>query len=82
MYAPYERQPFMMCIPQQLNPRARGTVSLRSADPYDPPVIDPNYLSDPRDVDDLVAGKNNLHVEWEITTPGYMKIEPETGVKR
>ena len=28
----------------QLRPESRGTVSLRSADPFDHPVIDPNYL--------------------------------------
>lgn len=46
----------MMCIAQQLHPRSRGRIWLRSADPYDHPIIDPNYLSDPRDIDDIVAG--------------------------
>lgn len=57
MYRPYEKQPMMTCFPHQLNPRSRGTVTLRSDNPYDPPVIDPNYLADPKDVDDLVEGK-------------------------
>ena len=33
-----------------------GSVSLRSANPFDAPVIDPNYLSHPDDVEALVAG--------------------------
>ncbi|PRH87883.1 alanine-phosphoribitol ligase [Labrys okinawensis] len=32
-----------------LQPRSRGTVRLRSADPADHPLIDPNYWSDPYD---------------------------------
>ncbi len=33
-----------------LHPRSRGTVRLRSADPADAPLIDPNYFSDPHDL--------------------------------
>ncbi|MFP5307587.1 MAG: GMC family oxidoreductase, partial [Gammaproteobacteria bacterium] len=39
-----------------LRPHARGRVGLHSADPLAPPQIDPCYLSDPRDIDELVAG--------------------------
>ena len=37
-------------------PRSRGRVELRSANPFDAPKIQPNYLSDRRDVDTLVEG--------------------------
>jgi choline dehydrogenase len=37
-----------------LSPRSRGTVRLRSADPADPPVIDPAYLRHPDDVTRMV----------------------------
>ena len=37
-------------------PHSRGSVRLRSADPRIGPRLDPNYLSDPRDIDVLVAG--------------------------
>jgi len=37
-------------------PRSRGRITLVSADPLDQPHIDPNYLSDPRDLPQLVAG--------------------------
>lgn len=35
---------------------SRGRVGLRSADPDAPPLIDPGYLTDPSDLDILVAG--------------------------
>ena len=39
-----------------VTPASRGSVQLASADPHQPPVIDPNYLADPRDVDRMVTG--------------------------
>ncbi len=36
-----------------LRPRSRGTVRLASADPAAAPLIDPNYLADPRDRRDV-----------------------------
>jgi choline dehydrogenase-like flavoprotein len=39
-----------------LRPRARGSVSLASADPRMPPRIDPNLLGDPDDMERLLRG--------------------------
>jgi choline dehydrogenase-like flavoprotein len=39
-----------------LRPRSRGTIRLRAADPLEPPAIDPNFLGDAEDVEDMVAG--------------------------
>ncbi|KWR91292.1 GMC family oxidoreductase [Cupriavidus sp. IDO] len=39
-----------------LRPRSRGQVWLASPDMRKAPLIDPCYLSDPRDLDDLLAG--------------------------
>ncbi|NEW26594.1 GMC family oxidoreductase [Nocardia cyriacigeorgica] len=39
-----------------MRPRSRGTVRLAAADPDVPAVIDPRYLSDPGDIEQLVAG--------------------------
>lgn len=39
-----------------LRPRARGSVTLRSADPRDLPVVDPNFLGDPEDLRISVEG--------------------------
>lgn len=39
-----------------LQPKSRGRVTLTSLNPFDPPVINPNYLEDPGDLEDLVDG--------------------------
>ncbi|MXN78035.1 choline dehydrogenase [Burkholderia sp. 4701] len=39
-----------------LRPRSRGSVTLRGNDPAAAPLIDPAFLDDPRDLDDMVAG--------------------------
>ncbi len=39
-----------------LRPRSRGTVRLASADPKEPPLIDPNFLADPYDRKMAVEG--------------------------
>jgi len=39
-----------------LRPRSRGTVRLRTGDPDDNPLIDPNFFSDPYDVEHGLAG--------------------------
>ena len=38
-----------------LRPRSRGYIGLASADPLADPLIDPNYLDDPADLDKLVT---------------------------
>ncbi|KAI6042562.1 hypothetical protein EDC04DRAFT_2891936 [Pisolithus marmoratus] len=45
-----------MILPTLLRPTSVGTVRLKSADPWDDPLIDPNYLSTQHDVDVLVRG--------------------------
>jgi choline dehydrogenase-like flavoprotein len=44
------------CHVAVLRPRSRGSVRLRSANPLDPPRIDPNYLADGTDLETLLAG--------------------------
>ena len=39
-----------------LRPLSRGRVALRSADPFAAPLIDPNYMAEPADVEQLVRG--------------------------
>ena len=42
--------------PTLIRPQSRGHIALRSADPFEPPVIQPNYLSDEADLRVLVEG--------------------------
>jgi choline dehydrogenase-like flavoprotein len=39
-----------------LRPRSRGSLTLASADPHAAPLIDPAFLSDPQDLEDMLAG--------------------------
>ena len=54
---PYDRHAVVMG-PILLKPHSRGTITLRSADPKDKPVIDPRYLTDDAGADRaaLMAG--------------------------
>jgi choline dehydrogenase len=42
------------------HPTSRGHVAIRSGDPNEAPLIQPNYLSTAQDVDDLLAGARIL----------------------
>ncbi|MBG6165412.1 choline dehydrogenase [Labrenzia sp. EL_195] len=46
-----------------LRPKSRGTVRLRSADPDDLPIVDPNFLAEP---DDLKTGVEGVKISREI----------------
>jgi choline dehydrogenase len=39
-----------------MRPNSRGVIQLTGSDPADPVSIDPNYLDDPQDLKDLIAG--------------------------
>lgn len=41
-------------------PTSRGWLKLRSADPFDYPLIQPNYLSTQKDIDEAIAGNRML----------------------
>lgn len=43
-------------IPVTLRPRSRGYVRLQSADPFDYPIINPNYYADPYDIKVTIEG--------------------------
>jgi choline dehydrogenase len=57
-----------------MRPKSRGTVHLTGSSPADPVVIDANYLGDPQDLQDLVAG---LRMAREIGNSGPLR--PFTG---
>jgi choline dehydrogenase len=49
-------QPSLSVGPTLLAPESRGRITLDSADPRDPPRIDPAYLSEEADLDRLISG--------------------------
>ena len=56
--APHTGHSSAMVMPTLSRPRSRGSVTLRSPDPAQPPAIQPNYLADPRDRQVLLAAVN------------------------
>lgn len=53
--------------PILVQPESRGSVSLRSPDPQDLAVIQPNYLSSPKDLDILIRG---IELSRELVNTG------------
>lgn len=56
VYAPIANKDAWSIMPLLLRPRSRGWVRLRSKNPFDYPIMDPNYFSDRFDIDTLVQG--------------------------
>lgn len=56
-----------------LRPESRGTVKLQSLDPAAPPLIDPDFLGDPRDVETLKRGVRAMY--------RILETPPMTGYK-
>ncbi len=56
----------------QMRPYSRGKIALRSADPSDHPAIHFNYLTDPRDVNQMVQGiRKTLDMAHQPAWSGY-----------
>ena len=53
-YSPLAFKDTWQVVPVLLRPLSRGTIRLKSTDPYDHPIIDPQYFSNTRDLDVLV----------------------------
>ncbi len=49
-------QKSVMATTMVVRPKSVGTVTLKSADPLDHPLIDPNYLSHPDDFEAFMEG--------------------------
>ncbi|WP_067569395.1 GMC family oxidoreductase [Nocardia acidivorans] len=51
-----DRRPGFTIFPSLIYPKSRGDLRLASNDPFASPLIDPGYLSDPRDTEFLIEG--------------------------
>ncbi|XP_035775486.1 glucose dehydrogenase [FAD, quinone]-like isoform X2 [Anopheles albimanus] len=58
-----------------LNPKSKGTVKLRSADPHDAPKIHANYLDDQRDVNTVVRGIRFFRKLLDTENFGYHELK-------
>jgi choline dehydrogenase-like flavoprotein len=65
-------------------PLSRGTVSINSANPLDPPVIDFGLLCDPSDLDLYVAGFQtyikNINIALQAIDPSYQLLLPDPSI--
>ncbi|MGW0710284.1 GMC family oxidoreductase [Streptomyces sp. NPDC002643] len=67
-----------------VRPLSRGSIRLRSADPADTPVLDPNYLADPADLAALVAAirmTREIAAEKALADWRTVEIAPGPGVR-
>ncbi|GBO20211.1 hypothetical protein AVEN_270847-1 [Araneus ventricosus] len=58
--------------PVLLRPKSKGYIKLRSTDPYDPPIIDPKYLTHPQDILTMVDSMKICLSA--IDTPAIQKV--------
>jgi choline dehydrogenase len=63
MYLPYVGRPAFVLRVSVARPRSRGWIQLRSTDPFDSPVIQPNFLSAKEDVIIAIDG-----LRWHYRT--------------
>ena len=54
VYYPHVGEECFSLFPVLLRPKSFGYLKLRSKSPYSPPIIQPNYLTDPQDIKSMV----------------------------
>lgn len=61
-------------LPILLHPKSNGSIRLQSDDPFDPPLIDPNYLDHPDDVKTLLRGITIYQFRFRISINTFVVI--------
>lgn len=75
VYKPYVGLDTFSLFPVLLRPKSVGYIKLRSASPYDPPIIEPRYLTHPKDIITLVdAMKTCIKLGF---TPPFRKLNSQ-----
>lgn len=73
VYVPYLAYDTMSMYPVLLRPKSKGYVKLRSTNPYDPPIIDPKYLTHP---DDILTMVDAMKISIAVgLTPAYRQYD-------
>ncbi|GIZ00760.1 glucose dehydrogenase [Caerostris extrusa] len=73
IYGPYANISKYICVVNAVQPKSRGTVRLQSVNPYDDPLIDPNYFAEPEDMQVTIDGRQGLKVCQKIGTSEAMQ---------
>ena len=69
-----------MALCNVCRPRSRGAIRLKSADPFEAPLIDPNYFADPYDRRTMVAGlRLARHIMAQPAFSPYYGVEVAPG---
>jgi len=72
VYVPYLPYDTFSMYPVLLRPKSVGYIKLRSSNPYDPPIIDPKYLTHP---DDILGVVDAMKISIAVgLTPPYRKM--------
>ena len=66
MFKPILFRDSIEIIPMLLRPASKGVVQLRSANPFEPPLLVPNYLTEDIDVKTMVEGTDVGHCELTV----------------
>lgn len=74
---PKEWRDGFVILPIILHPKSLGKITLQSTDPFDYPLIDPNYLSDPEDME-IFLEVTKTAVKM-LETNAFKKIGAHTG---
>jgi choline dehydrogenase len=70
-------------MPALLRPLSLGTVSISSASPFDKPVIDPNYLSNPNDLQILIrAHRLCMRIGHAKALESMLDLKPNSANKK
>jgi choline dehydrogenase len=71
VFKPYIGYNTMSIYPVLLRPKSKGTIRLKSIDPYDPPLMDPKYFDNKQDLNAVVEG---MKIAYNLSlTPALQK---------
>lgn len=71
VFFPFVRKECFTLLPVMLKPKSRGWIKLKSKNPYDKPLIDPQYFSHP---EDLEAMADAMKISFMLgTAPPFRK---------
>ncbi|MDT0200863.1 GMC family oxidoreductase N-terminal domain-containing protein [Nocardioides sp. AE5] len=75
-----DKRPSLSVFSTLIRPRSRGTVRLASNDPLEAPLIDPNLLAEPDDLDVIVEGMEMIRsIMADSAIAKHVKEEYEPG---